>query len=528
MKLLNTDHSHLRSRLFLGLLCFVIYYLLLNHIHLLYKIYYRWAAAGDLSDALGNMLSFSLQGISWLLLVVWLPKAWFRVALVIVGISALTNLCYQQILQGYIDGKIMAWMLSETRQLLPALDQFAPAFAMATGKTLVLLACLWLSRHLLRPLVVRQEWQPPAPYLTLPLFAITLALLPGILLQQIKSPVGNEINIYPLALNALTISHPQRQSITVSPTQPAMANKILWLMDESISYQGAQQVLPQQLANYSAIDFGNAHAISNCSSTSNAALRWGVNVHTIHSQTDLRLTPTIWAYARQAGYHTQLLDGQVSSAPQNLIWEPELTLIDQFVPASQGIDTDRQLAQQLNQQLKQPGKTFIMAVLRGAHYAYESNYPQGFVADDADIWQRYLGAIRYSKRDFFATLLNDIDPDSVAVFYTSDHGQNLTEGAVPHCTLQAVADEYSVPLWAVLSPQMISALQIHTEQTFTQRSHSQIFPSTLLLMGYQRHYAETHYDQLLNQPTARLTRLGHGIVPDEQGNIDLLEARPID
>jgi glucan phosphoethanolaminetransferase (alkaline phosphatase superfamily) len=56
----------------------------------------------------------------------------------------------------------------------------------------------------------------------------------------------------------------------------------------------------------------------------------------------------------------------------------------------------------------------------------------------------------WSKRAILQRLLAGVDREAVAIVYTSDHGQNLTPGALPHCSREAVADEFRVPLLAFL------------------------------------------------------------------------------
>jgi hypothetical protein len=55
-------------------------------------------------------------------------------------------------------------------------------------------------------------------------------------------------------------------------------------------------------------------------------------------------------------------------------------------------------------------------------------------------------------------------------------------------------------------------------------SHSQIFPTTLYLMGFSSVYAEDRYDNLLPGPSKRLIRFGKKIFPvSSGGGIDVKE-----
>lgn len=226
-------------------------------------------------------------------------------------------------------------------------------------------------------------------------------------------------------------------------------------------------------------------------------LRWGVPVDSATPDLDLRASPSIWAYARKAGYETTLIDGQVKGPPQNYLWTPELKLIDHVVPAADGIDTDQHIAKMLNERMHQGKRQFFYVVLRGAHYAYESNYPKGQLPDEAPLIERYRRAIAYSKSGFFDTLIQGLDRSKLAVVYTSDHGQIVKDGVnPPHCNTTAKAEEFSVPL-LVFSPPALNAGLQPTSKNDPAHSHSQIFPTTLVWMGYDAGMSSTQFDEVL-------------------------------
>ena len=151
-----------------------------------------------------------------------------------------------------------------------------------------------------------------------------------------------------------------------------------------------------------------------------------------------------------------MIDAQKAGAPQNLLFAPERALIDDYRATPGGIDSDAKVAHALNRDLKKPGKTFTYVVLRGVHFQYRDHYPRGMIPADSPVARQYDTALAWSKRDFFARLLAGIDRDAVAIVYTSDHGQNLTPGALPHCSREAHPDEFRVPLIAFLPPQLAS------------------------------------------------------------------------
>ena len=517
---MNNKHKII-SHIIIGLLLFACGYILLNYTQLLYKVYYRYASAHDMYSAVRNFTGFLVQGALLLIVCIFFQKKMLVLILAVVALSAFVHLSYEQILGGYIDADVMSWLLSETRQATNALGEFLPAFVVTFIRVAALIILFIFSRKLLRPLIVSAQTTKQPSGLVAIVSSLAVVMVPGEMLRLVDLPQSNETSAYTLATHVLLATDPQRATVDghLSMGKP-LVNKIVWLVDESISAQGASIALTASVQHHRPVDFGEVSSMGNCSAPSNAALRWGVNVMKVSPRSDLRTVPPIWAYAKQAGYSTTLIDGQVSGAPQNMVWEPERALIDSFVPAKDGIDTDLKIAEKVNVLLNRPGLDFIYVVLRGAHYAYESNYPKNLLSSNSTLLQKYVEAIRYSKQGFFEALFLDVDRNQIAAIYTSDHGQHLEEGKVPHCTLQPSADEYSVPLLAFFPEQAWSYLKMPTDtDDLTGRSHSQIFSTTLWLMGYDQRYAEENYDALLNKPTNRYVWFGRSFAPNSNTGI---------
>jgi hypothetical protein len=205
-----------------------------------------------------------------------------------------------------------------------------------------------------------------------------------------------------------------------------------------------------------------------------------------------------------------MIDAQKTGAPQNLLFAPERALIDDFRPMPGGIDTDLKIADALNRQMRAPGRRFTLAVLRGVHFQYRDHYPAGAIPADSPAALQYDTALGWSKGRFFERLLARVDRDTVAVVYTSDHGQNLTPGALPHCSREAVRDEFRVPLLAFL-PDALAARYAAAPRE--GHSASQIFPATLGWMGYDPAKATALYDNDLTEPTARYVWFGRTVIP---------------
>lgn len=502
------------SRFIAGFLLFSAAYALLNQYVLVQSILYR-AAAFDYGNASLAALSFAGQASLLFAAVLLLPRRWFVTSLVLVTLSSSINIIYSQIVGDTLDLQKSGWLLTEARQAGEAASEFAVPLGLAIGRILLAVVLLIGARKIMR-----------APLLDLigsgfatkgPIAAIcTLLLLPSFLWPLLGlHPLAAERNIYGYAATILTADPPpQRGTVTQTSDKNAALKKIIWLVDESISHGGFAKVIMPEIGHLDFVDFGETASMGHCSTPSNVALRSGVNVLTVSGTTDLRRTPSIWGYAAKAGYNTRMIDGQVSGPPQNLLLPPERALIDQYENAANGMKTDLEIARSLNASLKTAEKQFVYALLRGVHFQYRDHYPKGSLPEGSGTQAQYDKAISYSKDGFFDALLDGIDRSEVAIFYTSDHGQYIETGVTPHCSGQPVPAEFSVPLIAFLPTDI---QQNHRMQKPGGRSLSQLFPSTLTLMGYDTSYAVENYDNILNLPTARYVWFGRGVVPVKDG-----------
>ena len=226
-------------------------------------------------------------------------------------------------------------------------------------------------------------------------------------------------------------------------------------------------------------------------------------------------TPSIWGYARKAGYRTMMIDGQTHGAPQNFLLPPERALIDQVVSAANGMNTDVQIADRLNRQLKSPERTFTYVVLRGVHFQYKDHFPAGMISANSPEIVQYRTALGYSKGRFFDRLLQGVDRAEVAIVYHSDHGQNLIPGKLPHCSPQRVPTEFQIPLLAFVPDAERARLAAAPPGG---HSASQVFATLLEWMGYDASAAQGRYDNDLTKPPLRYVRFGRDAFPIEKGD----------
>ncbi|WP_337658927.1 sulfatase-like hydrolase/transferase [Sphingorhabdus sp. Alg231-15] len=509
----STDSKWLVSRLIAGFLLFSATYALINQLPLTQTILYR-AAAHDYASAIWAALSFALQAIILLIATIVLPRRWFTVLVIAMAISAGVNMVYGQIVGNMLDMQKTGWLMAEARQAGDAAGEFLMPLGIALGKLILAMLLLIGARRIMRPsvpkLVRALSSGKGSRVAILILLAVPSLLWPSLNLY----PLAAERNLYNFAATIWTADPPPpRAQVSPVPDKNGGIRKIIWLIDESISYPAFQQIIRPDLATTALIDFGEAASMGHCSTPSNVAMRSGVNVRTVDNRTDLRRTPSIWAYATKAGFATSMIDGQVTGPPQNLLQSPERALIDSYQNAASGLKTDLTIARSINASLKSDGKQFTYAILRGVHFQYQDHYPKGALPQGSSTQAQYEKAIAYSKKDFFATLLDGVDRSEVAIFYTSDHGQNIADGVTPHCSGSPVKAEFSVPLVAFLPSEIAESYK--TEEG--GRSLSQLFPTTLALMGYDTDYATENYDNILSTPTVRYVWFGRGVVPVKNG-----------
>ncbi|QTD56934.1 sulfatase-like hydrolase/transferase [Parasphingorhabdus cellanae] len=507
------DSKWLITRFVAGFLLFSAAYALINQLPLTQSILYR-AAAFDYTNAALAGLSFALQALLLFIATLWLSNRWFVLALVLVILSAGINMIYGQIVGDTLDLQKAGWLVTEARQAFNAAGEFASPLALAVGKLLLAAALLIAARRLSHKPVHQLTGGRVAGKKSTT--AIMLLLTAPSFLWPVLGlhPLAVERNIYSYAIAILSADPaPPRAVVTATSESDMAIDKIIWLVDESVSYEAFNEIIAPQITRHTPLDFGEAASMGHCSTPSNVALRSGVNVRTVTDTTDLRRTSSIWGYAAKAGYATTMIDGQVSGPPQNLLLPPERALIGTYQSAANGMKTDFAIARSLNANLKADGKQFVYTILRGVHFQYRDHYPQGAMPEGSSMMEQYRKAISYSKQGFFDALLDGVDRSKVAIFYTSDHGQNIEDGVTPHCSGSPVAAEFSVPLIGFLPPD----IQQSYASAPGERSHSQLFPTTLALMGYDPIYAADNYDNLLMAPTARYVWFGRGIVPVEAG-----------
>jgi len=493
-------------RIAIAILLFGIGYGAANRFQLTHGIAYRFAA-GDTGGAIVAWLFMAFQAAIFMAALFLFPRRWAGVLLTLAGLSILINIGYTQIVAELIDGGSLSWMLAEVRQAGNAAGEFGGEFLWVAVQVVGALALFVLARSLARRAM-------PMPWSrSIAAMLLVLLIVPGPIYRHAEVwPEAAERNLYGLGWDLANAPPPPPRAVPgLTPDRHAATPRhIVWVIDESVAEAPFRRLIVPTLGDVPHEDFGIAAALGHCSAPAQVALRSGVDVRRASAATDLRATAPIWAFAKAAGYRTTLIDGQTSGPPQNLLLPPERALIDEYRAMAGGIDADLKIADALNRQMRSSERSFTYAVLRGVHFQYRDHYPAGTIPANSPVALQYDTALRWSKRKFFERLLAGVDREAVAIVYTSDHGQNLKPGALPHCSREAVADEFRVPLLAFL-PAAQSAR--YAEAPRSGHSASQIFPATLIWMGYDRAAVAARYDRDLDQPTARYVWFGRTVIP---------------
>jgi glucan phosphoethanolaminetransferase (alkaline phosphatase superfamily) len=250
----------------------------------------------------------------------------------------------------------------------------------------------------------------------------------------------------------------------------------------------------------SLVDYGPAVSTGNCSHISNALLRFAADRRDLFRTA--RQSPTLWQYAKAAGYRTVFIDGQSghirdTGKLQNYMTAVEAAAIDHFytMPADLAPSRlDDKVAEIVLQEIRQGGRVFIYANKNGAHFPYGESVPPEAEASLAVApgedprAPAYRAAVSWTVDRIMSDVIKAAPLDRAVMIYTSDHGQVIEPGRATHCSTgdAVVPDEGLVPLMvATRVPALAGAFREGAAQLKGQASHFEIAPTLLRLMGYR-------------------------------------------
>lgn len=342
---------------------------------------------------------------------------------------------------------------------------------------------------------------------------------------------------------------PARQEVAMTPSGPRPFRNIVVVMDESArgaaldlnSVDGAESSLK---GRPDVVNFGIMCSIANCSYESNISFRYGVGREDYLGQ--LFANPSMWAYAKRAGYDTYYLDAQrFDGALQSGMDVAELKKVDHHIQLAADVKPearDLELAQLLRRVLKeQAGRpSYIFMQKMGSHYPYEGKYPASerllnpvmertYFGNEADprrvnrdgedkvpdaptrMKNSYYNSLRWNTKRFFEIVLDGLDLSETVIVFMGDHGQDLHQDGRPghntHCTTgDAHPDEGRIPFVLITQNQdKLADFRAAAAANFDKTSQFSVFPSVIEWMGYPREQitANTHFDPPLDAPPAK-------------------------
>ena len=332
-----------------------------------------------------------------------------------------------------------------------------------------------------------------------------------------------------------------RERVAIHRDAAPVARDIVLLVDESVSgnyldinnRNGVRSGLLEPRPEMRLVNFGYAGSIHRCSANSNVVLRYGGTQK--NYQQAITHWPSIWSYARQAGLRTVYIDGQSTGGElQNMMDKAERRQIDEFIQfdGTPAVERDMRIAATVADRINNGRAEFILVNKVGAHFPIQDKFPETFTHyrpvlargdhplaiwtsdrtgfnGSAQEWVRYRNSYRntllWNVGTFFDRLLDKADLSKATIIYTSDHGQDLHERGNPgnntHCGAEFAAQEDGLVPLAVIegangrSLDWASALAANRNGS----NHFRIFPTLLVLMGYDRPEVRERYGLPLDE-----------------------------
>jgi len=413
------------------------------------------------------------------------------------------------------------------KYLIAYVDTIAKAIGLASLVVLIL--------YFIREKIARKSL--PSRILIVTLFPMLMVYAACYKIDTFKlSSYPAPVKIPDIALAYLKYSQPLKRRILeekIHPEKKSEFKNIVWIIDESVAgsylsvngYEKKSTPYLDKLATQSDefVNFGLVNSISNCSSTSNLFLRIGMNPLK-YQKSKISELPTIFQYAKRAGFTTWLFDSQTRKDHlQNYLTPYDKETIDHFETLGAEVERVERDERFLNRMIalvndkSTSEKNFIVLVKYGAHFPYLLTYDQHFspfapVVESSyggmnmehreEVVNTYLNSLYFNVDLYFKKMLGKIDLSKSIVFYTSDHGQNILETkglSRTHCnSVNVVKNEVTVPLFLFTN----KAKKLFPKKDNLFYSQIQMFPTTLSLLGYSDGTVEK-YGKTLKEGFAR-------------------------
>jgi glucan phosphoethanolaminetransferase (alkaline phosphatase superfamily) len=277
------------------------------------------------------------------------------------------------------------------------------------------------------------------------------------------------------------------------------------------------------------VDFGPAASGGNCSHYSNAILRFAAKQDGLGRE--LLSNPTLWQYAKHAGFRTVYIDGQAGfnrnpGKLQNFMTAGEVRDIDHVYALDEAIPPpalDDKLLDIVLNELKSDGPVLIYANKNGAHFPYDQGYPKSErifaptmseAATDTSVSRvnSFRNVVRWSVDRIMHRMIEQSALQDTVIIYTSDHGQAFNPDHFTHCSVENPDPrEGFVPLFAATANDALRArLTEAAAVSHGHGSHFSIAPTVLTLLGYSQDAVAKTYGASLLTKSSRLPEFTTG------------------
>ena len=210
-------------------------------------------------------------------------------------------------------------------------------------------------------------------------------------------------------------------------------------------------------------------------------------------------TPSIFNYAKSAGYHTGLITAQDFQwrnidklfVDKDMDHFQQGTDFSSKVNVSIGADDhvmfDRGVKPFLDKATQKPAPLFLVVQMSGSHPPYAAQVPQDmkqFLPEETPISvNAYDNTVWYTDK-FLSRLVQAVHDKrpNAWIFFTSDHGQDFGTGGQNKFHGSLTPDVIHVPLLVFAPTDQLKQLQANTK---APTAHADVFATTLDLMGVQ-------------------------------------------
>ncbi|MEP2990781.1 MAG: sulfatase-like hydrolase/transferase [Parasphingorhabdus sp.] len=453
----------------------------------------------------------------------YINRGWIRWSLAaIFAVSSVTVDSYQWAVGDFMEYDGFVTMMQSAGDLGNAFAQQSQAMLMALGKGLLLFFGIGPKSVVSSNLLVRMTRLVSLPILAL--LTVLLFFRGGEGGSGLPTSHSGASFALLFGYEYLTNDHGPREVVSIEPSRENSDQDIVLVIDESIagayldinSDTGVYSGLLKQQGDVPIHNFGLAASITHCSVGSNVVLRFGGTRDNYREV--IRNKPSIWSYAKTAGFETIYIDAQRTGGQyQNLMDDAERAEIDQWHQFEDVavLHRDHAVADRLSGYLNDGTKQFILVNKVGAHFPVNDKFPdshaqyrpmlkRGTMADVTDTATRdhldgrqsnwilyrnsYRNSLTWNVGGFFDRLFERANLDSATIIYTSDHGQTFHErgekGKATHCTPSPEIEEGLAPLVVIGDQKNQERWASAVKQSKDGLSHYRIFPTLLQAMGY--------------------------------------------